>query len=343
MEINTQKEAEMCFRNEKCVQKNKKKERKEMAEINNTNGVEFVFVGFSDFPNIQGFLFGIFLVIYISILMGNGFIIVISKVDLSLQTPMYFFLGHFSFLEICYTSVTLPRMLTDLWSQKKNISLLGCATQLCFFLILGVTECLLLASMAYDRYVAICKPLYYSLIMNYKSCVQLVVGSWISGIPLQIGQTYQVFSLSFCGSHRLNHVFCDIPPLLESACGDTSLTDSFVYVDIIFFALIPFLLILGSYFRILTTIQKLPSVTGRSKALSTCSSHLIVVCLFFGSGIIAHFQTKSSKTAGTGKIFSLFYTTVTPLFNPLIYSLRNKDVIVAIQKLLSKEGGLRTK
>ncbi|XP_043827840.1 olfactory receptor 10AG1-like [Dromiciops gliroides] len=304
-----------------------------ITRANMTNVGDFIFLGFSDQSDFQGFLFGIFLVIYMSIIIGNGLIILMTKFDPGLRTPMYFFLGNFSFLEICYTSVTLPRMLKDFWTQNKHISLLSCAVQMCFFLILGVTECLLLAVMSYDRYVAICKPLYYPLIMNHKTCVQLVVGAWISGMPIQIGQVCQVFSLPFCDSNRLDHVFCDIPPLLKLACGDTSLNEILVYADAFLFGMVPFLLILNSYIRIITTIMKLPSTMGRSKAFSTCSSHLTVVGLFFMSASISYFQPKSSQSTGAGKVLSLFYTIVTPMFNPVIYSLRNKDVIMAMRKL----------
>ncbi|XP_074083962.1 olfactory receptor 10AG1-like isoform X2 [Macrotis lagotis] len=307
-----------------------------MAEGNLTSMLEFILLGFSDLPNLREFLFAIFLVSYMSILIGNGLIILITKVDAGLQTPMYFFLGNFSFLEICYTSVTLPRMLTNLWTKKRNISFLGCSLQLCFLLILGNSECFLLGAMAYDRYVAICKPLYYPVIMNQKMCLQLLIGSWITGIPVQIALTYQIFSLPFCGSNKLNHIFCDIPPLLRLACGDTSKNEFSVYADAVLFAMVPFLLIVGSYVKIIVTILKLPSGTGRYKAFSTCSSHLIVVGLFYGSGIITYLRPKSSSSAGTDKVFSLFYSIVTPVFNPLIYSLRNKDVIAALRNLLTK-------
>ncbi|XP_027716657.1 olfactory receptor 10AG1-like [Vombatus ursinus] len=310
--------------------------QEKMADKNLTLLEEFILLGFSELPDVQGLLFVLFLVIYISILLGNGLIIVITNMEPALQIPMYYFLGNFSFVEICYTSVTLPRMLMNLWRQKRNISLLLCAVQLCFFLILGVTESLLLVVMAYDRYVAICKPLSYPLIMNYKMCVQMVIGSWLIGIPFLTGQTYQVFSVPFCGSKKLNHFFCDMPPLKKLACRDTSGDEFFIYIDCFLFGLIPFLLILLSYIRILSTILKLPSTTGRSKAFSTCSSHLIVVCLFYGSGFIAYLQSKSSYSGRTDKVFSLFYAVVIPMINPMIYSLRNKDFIEAIRKLFSK-------
>ncbi|XP_044536866.1 olfactory receptor 10AG1-like [Gracilinanus agilis] len=307
-----------------------------MVEANFTTVVEFILLGFSDLPSLQGFLFAIFLIIYISILVGNGLIIVITKVTTALQTPMYFFLGNFSFLEICYTSVTMPRMMSDLWTQNKNISLLACAVQLGFLLSLGGMESFFLAIMAYDRYVAICKPLYYPLIMNPQKCLQLVSGAWISGIPVQIAQTCNIFSLSFCGSNKLNHIFCDIPPLLKLACGDTFLNELSVYAGSMIFVTVPSLLILLSYIKILKTILKLPSAMGRRKAFSTCSSHLMVVGLFYGSAFITYFRPKSSHSSGTDKILALFYTIVTPLFNPIIYSLRNKDVIMAIKQLLPK-------
>ncbi|XP_051822747.1 olfactory receptor 10AG1-like [Antechinus flavipes] len=314
-----------------------------MAGENHTDIKEFILLGFSDVPNLRELLFGIFVIIYMSILKGNGLIIIITKSDPALQTPMYFFLGNFSFLEICYTSVTLPRMLVNLWTQRGNISLSTCAIQLGFFLILGGTECFLLAVMAYDRYVAICRPLYYPLIMNYKMCVQLVIGSWISASLVQAALTYEIFSLPFCGSNKLNHVFCDAPPLVKLTCGDSLFNEFPVYANAVLFGMFPFLLIFISYIKIIKTIMKLPSATGRSKAFSTCSSHLIVVGLFFGSAIITYLLPKSRESGGREKVLSLFYTTVTPLFNPLIYSLRNKDVIMAVKKLLSKWIGLFSK
>ncbi|XP_074131998.1 olfactory receptor 10AG1-like [Sminthopsis crassicaudata] len=307
-----------------------------MARNNLTIVVEFILLGFSDVPNLQGFLFAVFFTIYISILLGNGLLIVITKIDSSLQTPMYFFLGNFSFLEICYTSVTLPRMLADLWTQKRTISFLQCAVQTCSLYILGVAECLLLAVMAYDRYVAICKPLYYPLIMNRRICIQLVVVSWIIGVPVLVEETYQIFCLNFCGPNKLNHIFCDAPPLLELACGDTYKREVSVHVAALAFVITPFLLILTSYVKIIITILRLPSTSGRSKAFSTCSSHLIVVVLFYGSGSMVYLRPKSHHSTGSVKVFALFYTTVTPMFNPLIYSLRNKDVIAALRKLCPK-------
>ncbi|XP_038620962.1 olfactory receptor 10AG1-like [Tachyglossus aculeatus] len=301
---------------------------------NHTTVTEFVLMGFSNAPKLQSFLFATFLVIYMIILMGNSLIILITKTNRALHTPMYFFLRNLSFLEMGYTSVTLPRMLVNLWTQSRTISFSACATQMYFFLMFGSSECFLLAAMAYDRYVAICNPLQYSIIMDNKTCLQMAASSWIIGIPVLIGQTYQIFSLPFCDSNKLNHFFCDIPPVLELACGDTAMNELSVYAVALLFVTAPFLLILVSYIKIISTILNLPSATGRHKAFSTCSSHLIVVTLFFGSGIITYLCPKSSHSADVDKFLSLFYTIVIPVFNPMIYSLRNKEVTVALKKFL---------
>ncbi|XP_004683564.1 PREDICTED: olfactory receptor 10AG1-like [Condylura cristata] len=311
---------------------------KEMkAEDNVSSVTQFVLLGFSDLPNFQGLLFALFFTVYMIILIGNSLIIIITRLDPTLQKPMYFFLANFSLLEICYVSVILPRILKNLWTQDRMISRLGCATQLCFFLIFAATECFLLAVMSYDRYVAICNPLHYPLVMNHRMCVQLAVGAWVIGIPVQIGQTCQIFSLHFCNSNQVNHFFCDIPPILKLACGDTFVHELSVYVVAMLFVAVPFILILISYGKIISTILRLPTASGRAKAFSTCSSHLIVVFLFFGSATITYLRPKSSHSAGTDKLLSLFYTIVTPMFNPLIYSLRNKDVIAALQRLFFKK------
>ncbi|XP_007956169.2 olfactory receptor 10AG1-like [Orycteropus afer afer] len=310
--------------------------QEKLQEENLTQLMEFVLLGFDEIPHLQWFLFGLFLVIYIIILMSNGIIFLITKMDPDLQSPMYFFLANFSFLEICYVSVTLPRMLVNLGTQRRRISLVACATQMSLVLILGSTECLLLTVMAYDRYVAICNPLHYPLVMNHRVCIQLVTGSCIPGLPIQIGLTYQIFSLPFCGSNQINHFFCDFPPVFKLACGDTFMNEMLLYIVVVFFGMIPFLLILGSYIKIIVTILKLPSAITRAKAFSTCSSHLMVVLLFFGTAIITYIIPKSSHSERTDKVLSLFYTILIPMFNPMIYSLRNKDVKMALQKLLCK-------
>ncbi|XP_006165862.2 olfactory receptor 10AG1-like [Tupaia chinensis] len=298
--------------------------------------MEFVLLGFSNIPNLQWILFGVFLLIYLTIFVCNSIIILLIKIDPALYTPMYFFLGNFSFLEICYVTVTIPRMLMDLWTQKGHISFLACATQMGFFLMFGGTECLLLTVMAYDRYVAICNPLHYALVMNHKVCSQLVAASWITTVPAVIGHTYQIFSLPFCASHTINHFFCDTPPMLKLACGDTFVNEIAVYVVAVVFIMVPFLLIVFSYGKIISNMLKLSSARGRSKAFSTCSSHLTVVVLFYGTGVITYLQPKSEQSERMGKLFSLFYTILVPTFNPIIYTLRNKDIMMALRKLTAK-------
>ncbi|XP_006902375.1 PREDICTED: olfactory receptor 10AG1-like [Elephantulus edwardii] len=303
------------------------------GESNTSSVMQFLLLGFSDLPNLQEFLFGVFFIIYIIIILGNSLIIMLIRLDPVLQKPMYFFLANFSFLEICYVSVILPRMLVTVWTQDRSISLLECATQMCFFLVFGATECFLLAVMAYDRYVAICNPLHYPLVMNEKICVNLAFGSWVIGMPVQIGETVQIFSLQFCDSNQINHFFCDIPPIIKLACGNTFINEMVVYVVTMLIAAVPCMWILISYGKIISTILKLPTASGRAKAFSTCSSHLLVVVLFFGSAAITYFRPKSNHSPGTDRLFSLFYTIVTPMFNPMIYSLRNKDVIASLRKL----------
>ncbi|KAM9221838.1 olfactory receptor 10AG1-like [Dugong dugon] len=308
--------------------------QEKLSEENLAELMEFVLLGFADMPHFRWFIFGLFLIIYIIILMSNGTIFLITKMDPALQSPMYFFLSNFSFLEICYVSATLPKMLMNLGTQRRRISLVACATQMCFVLMFGGTECFLLAVMAYDCYMAICNPLNYPLVMNHRVCIQLVTGSWTIGIPVMIGQTYQVFSLPFCESNQINHFFCDSPPILRLACGDTFVNEMLVNIVAVVFVMVPFLLILGSYSKNISIILKLPSATSQAKAFSTCSSHLMLVVLFFGSGIITYLRPNTRYSKGTDKVLSLFYTILTPMFNPMIYCLRNKDVIMVLRKFL---------
>ncbi|MBZ3889620.1 Olfactory receptor 10AG1 [Sciurus carolinensis] len=299
------------------------------AEDNVSTVVQFVLLGFSELPNLQGFLSGLFSIIYMVVLIGNSLIVIITRLESALHKPMCFFLANFSILEICYVSVTLPRILFSLWTQDRSISLLNCATQLCFFFILGTAESFLLVVMSYDCYVAICNPLHYPLVMRPKKCHQLAVGVWLGGMPVQVGQTWQIFSLHFRHSNHINHFFCDIPPILKLACGDTSLQEMSIYVVVMLVALVPFVMILASYSKIIGTILRLPTAQGRTKAFSTCSSHLLVVALFLDQLPLP----TSGHSAGTDKLLSLFYTIVTPMFNPVIYNLRNQDVLAALRRL----------
>ncbi|XP_015671578.1 olfactory receptor 10A2-like [Protobothrops mucrosquamatus] len=302
--------------------------------INKSTTNSFLLLGFSSFPSLEGLFFTTFFIIYFLILIGNAFIIVITLVDQTLHSPMYFFLRNLSCLEICYTSIIIPKMLENILSEDKTISFINCAFQMSLFLITGAAECFLLAAMAYDRYVAICQPLHYSLIMNSRVCSGLVGASWLAGIPVQLSQTFLVFASFFCNSNEINHFFCDIPALLNLICGDTTINEQVALLEVILLALIPFAMILMSYICIAITILKIPSVEGRHKAFSTCSSHLTVVLGFYGSGIIVYVTPKSRHSLDKDKYLSLFYTVLSPLVNPLIYSLRNREIQIALGKVL---------
>ncbi|XP_077169619.1 olfactory receptor 10A7-like [Paroedura picta] len=310
---------------------------KERILQNRTKLSEFILLGLSNEANLQSTLFFTFLVIYTITLAGNIIIILLTLVDPALHTPMYFFLRNLSFLEICYTSVNVPKMLENLLSGNKTISFLGCAVQTYFTFFLGGSECFLLASMAYDRYVAICKPLHYPVLMSRKVCLGLAVASWLSGFFMSFGHTSMVFTMSFCGSNEINHFFCDIPPLLKLACGDTSRTEMAVFVVAMIFVTLPFILILMSYTGIIVTILGISSSEGRKKTFSTCSSHLIVVTLFYGSACIMYLKPNSTYSPNSDKYLSLFYTVVSPLLNPIIYSFRNKEVKGALRRIWERK------
>ncbi|XP_063158195.1 olfactory receptor 10AG1-like [Candoia aspera] len=306
-----------------------------MIKENHTAISDFILLGYSELLDLQALLFVVFLTLYASIITGNGLIIYITVTDPALDTPMYFFLKNLSFLEICYTSVTVPKILVNLVVEKANISFIGCAAQLYFLFLFGGTECLLLAAMAYDRYVAICNPLHYKLIMNKQFCQGLIIIFLSVNVIIDVGQIYLVFILPFCGSHEINNLFCDIPPLLELACTDTYITKIVVLSASILFTIIPFFLIIVSYVKIISVILKIPSVEGQKKVFSTCSSHLIVVSLFYGSAIIVYLSPKTKESVDINKLLSLFYTVFVPVLNPIIYSLRNREVKVSLKKLFN--------
>lgn len=307
--------------------------KKENVLQNSTAPNKFILLGLSEEYHLQSILFSIFLGIYINALTGNLLIILLTVVDHTLHTPMYFFLRNLSFLEICFTSAIVPKMLANFCSGNKTISFIGCALQNYFALFLGGTECFLLASMAYDRYIAICKPLHYSVLMGQKIYTSLAVASWLSGFFMSFGHTTMVFTMPFCNSNVINHYFCDIPPLLKLACGNTFRIEITDFIVVVIFATFPFLLILMSYSGIIAAISKISSSEGRKKTFSTCSSHLIVVSLFFGSACIKYMKPNSSYFPNTDKYLSLFHTIISPALNPVIYSLRNKEVKGAFMRL----------
>ncbi|XP_049746700.1 olfactory receptor 10A3-like [Elephas maximus indicus] len=304
-----------------------------MKRQNQSSVVEFILLGFSNFPELQEQLFGIFLVIYLVTLIGNATIIVVISLDQSLHVPMYLFLQNLSVVEVSFSGVIMPEMLVVLSTEKATIPFAGCFAQMYFILLFGGTECFLLGAMAYDRYVAICHPLSYPIIMNKRVFMKLAISSWALGFVVATLQTSWVFSFPFCGPNEINHLSCETPPVLELACADTFLFEMYAFTGTILIVVVPFLLILLSYIRILFAILKMPSSTGRQKAFSTCASHLTSVTLFYGTANMTYLQPKASYSPETKKLMSLAYSMLTPLLNPLIYSLRNTEMKRALMKL----------
>ncbi|XP_053903965.1 olfactory receptor 11L1-like [Malaclemys terrapin pileata] len=304
-------------------------------EDNRTVITEFILLGFRNLPELQILLFLVFLVIYIVTMSGNILIIALVVADQHLHTPMYFFLGNLSFLETCYTSTILPRMLARLLTGDRTISVSGCFAQLSCFGSLAATECYLLAAMSYDRYLAICKPLRYAALMNGRLCLQLTAGSWISGFLSCVIIMCFMSQLTFCGPNEIDHFFCDFSPMLKLSCSDTSMITLVSFILASLDSPCPFLLTVTSYVCIIATILRIPSTTGRKKAFSTCSSHLIVVTVFYGTLMTVYLLPKTNTLKALNKVFSVFYTVLTPMLNPLIYSLRNKAVKEALRKVIS--------
>ncbi|XP_063158212.1 olfactory receptor 10A7-like [Candoia aspera] len=305
-----------------------------MNRRNKTSQMEFILIGFSNMPNAELLLFPLVLMMYIVTVSGNILIIVIVTIDSALQSSMYFFLKNLSFTEICFTLDTVPKMLINLLQKDKSISYVGCAIQMFGFFYFACIECLLLAAMAYDRYVAICKPLHYSTIMNRVFCHKLVGGLWVLGIPVSLMQAAWIFSFPFCGLKEINHFFCDVPPVLKLVCADTYLFEIQSTTSTFLFIIFPFMFILISYIHIIITILSMSSAQSRQKAFSTCSAHLIVVTLFYGSGSIVYLKPRSSYSSDVKKMLSLFYTIVIPMLNPIVYTLRNSEVKEALRRNL---------
>ncbi|XP_054039530.1 olfactory receptor 10K2-like [Rissa tridactyla] len=307
-----------------------------MGNDNQTLGADFVFLGFSSLAELQKLLLVVFLPLYLVTLSMNTTIMVIICADRSLHTPMYFFLGVLSFSETCYTFVIVPKMLVDLTAQRKTISFLGCAVQMYFFLFLGCSHSFLLAAMGYDRCVAVCHPLHYNGIMTRRACARLVAASALSGLLVAQVVTPLIFSLPFQASRRLNHFFCDISPLLRAAFAHTNLSEAIIFTLGVSVLTIPLALILISYLFIFLAISQIPSAAGRQKAFSTCSSHLIVVVVHYGCASFVYLRPDSRYSSDQDALISVTYTILTPLLNPMIYSLRNKDVKMALQKAVRK-------
>nr|XP_048273407.1 olfactory receptor 145-like [Myodes glareolus] len=307
-----------------------------MAVANDTLVMEFILLGITEDPGLQVPLFFIFLVIYLVTTLGNLTLITLIVLNSHLHTPMYFFLFNLSLIDLCYSSVITPKMLMNFLLDKNVISYTGCMTQVFLFCFFGISECYMLTVMAYDRYVAICNPLLYNIAMSPKVCFYLMLGSYLMGLSSATIHTVFILQLTFCDGNTINHYFCDLLPLLQLSCTSTYVNEIELFIvagkDIV----VPTSIILTSYGFILCTIFQVRSTESKSKAFSTCSSHLFAVSLFFGSCTFMYLQPSSPGSMNEGKISSIFYTIVVPMMNPLIYSFRNRDVKAALRRTLSR-------
>ncbi|XP_049753442.1 olfactory receptor 11H4-like [Elephas maximus indicus] len=297
----------------------------------------FVLLGFPGGQEMQIFLFSLFFGVYISTMKGNGSIVCAVRWDQRPHTPMYILLGNFAFLEIWYITSTVPSMLANILSETKTISFVGCFLQFYFFTSLATTETYLLCVMAYDRYLAICRPLHYPTIMTLRLCYLLMFLCWLFGFLSYSVSTVQLSQLSFCGPNIIDHFVCDIDPLMSLSCAPAPITEIVFYILSSLIIILTLLYILGSYILLLIAILRVPSAAGKRKAFSTCGSHLTVVCLFFGALLAMYVRPTSENPAELQKIITLFYSVVTPFLNPLIYSLRNKEMKAALKKVLRIE------
>ncbi|XP_069326694.1 olfactory receptor 5W2-like [Eulemur rufifrons] len=308
-----------------------------MTIENCTVFTDFVFLGLSGKQDVQQGLFVLFLLVYGITVIANLGMILLIRMDPRLHTPMYYFLSNLSFCDVCYSSTVSPKMLADFLSKQKRISYNLCAIQMYFFGAFADVECLMLAVMAYDRYVAICNPLLYTITMSRRMCTQLVIIAYIVGLIDSAIHTCCTFRLSFCNSNVINHFFCDIPPLLALSCSDTSINEIVMFTFIGYVVGCSIVTVLLSYGYIIVTILRMNSTEGRYRAFSTCASHLMAVVVFHGTLLFMYFRPSSSYSMNTDKMASVFYTVVIPMLNPLIYSLRNKDVKGALIKAIKNK------
>ncbi|XP_049495347.1 olfactory receptor 8B3-like [Panthera uncia] len=297
---------------------------------------EFILLGLTDLPDLQLPLFCLFLVIYVVTALGNLGLITLIGLNSHLHTPMYFFLSNLSFIDFCYSSVFTPKMLFNFTSKKNIISYRGCMAQLYLFSFFGISESYVLTSMAYDRYVAICNPLLYNVVLSPKACSSLMLGSYLMAFSGAMAHTGCMLRLTFCNANTINHYLCDILPVLQLSCTSTYVNELVVFIVVGINVIVPSVTIFVSYGCILSSILHISSTEGRSKAFSTCSSHIIAVSLFFGSGAFMYLKPSSAGSMDEGKISSVFYTNIVPLMNPFIYSLRNKDIKLALRKTLNR-------
>uniref|UniRef100_A0A8B9YHP6 Olfactory receptor n=1 Tax=Bos mutus grunniens TaxID=30521 RepID=A0A8B9YHP6_BOSMU len=307
-----------------------------MAAENHSSVTEFTLAGLTEQPRLQLPLFLLFLGIYVVTVVGNLVMITLIGLSSHLHTPMYYFLSSLSFIDLCQSTVITPKMLVSFVTEKNIISYPECMTQLFFFLVFIIAECYLLAAMAYDRYVAVCSPLLYNITMSHQACFSLICGVCVMGLVCAFSHTGCMLRVHFCKFNVINHYFCDLLPLLKLSCSSTYVNELLVlcFGSLNIFA--PILTILSSYIFIISSILHIHSTEGRSKAFSTCSSHISAVAIFYGSEAFMYLQPSSVSSMDQGKVSSVFYTIVVPLLNPLIYSLRNKDVNVALKKMLDR-------
>ncbi|XP_042769588.1 olfactory receptor 1J1-like [Panthera leo] len=304
-----------------------------MRKENQSSVSEFLLLGLPILPEQQAMFFTLFLGMYLTTVLGNLLIILLIRLDSRLHTPMYFFLSHLAFTDVSFSSVTVPKMLMNMHAKYKSISYAGCISQTYFFIFCADLDSFLITSMAYDRYVAICHPLHYTIVMSQSICFMLVAGSWVIACACALLHTLLLAQLSFCADHTVPHFFCDLAALLKLSCSDTSLNQLVIFTAGLTAIMLPFLCIVVSYGHIGATILRVPSTKGICKALSTCGSHLSVVTLYYGTIIGLYFLPSSNNTNNKNLIASLMYTVVTPMLNPFIYSLRNKDMKGALRKL----------
>ncbi|XP_059551159.1 olfactory receptor 7A17-like [Myotis daubentonii] len=309
-----------------------------MGPENDTLISEFLLLGFSEEPALQPLIFGLFFSMYLITVVGNLLIILAVSSDSHLHTPMYFFLSNLSLVDICFTSTTIPKMLWNIQTQSKVITYAGCITQLYFFLLFGGLEDFLLAVMAYDRYVAICHPLHYMVIMNPRLCGLLVLMSWIMGVLNSLAQSLIVLPLSFCTDLEIPHYFCDLREVVQLACSDTFLNNMVIYFVAVVLAGGPLAGIIYSYSKIVSSIRAIPSAQGTYKAFSTCASHLSVVSLFYGTSIGVYLSSAATHSSHSSAAASVMFTVVTPMLNPFIYSLRNRDIKRALKRFFVMAG-----
>nr|XP_020724843.1 olfactory receptor 1030-like [Odocoileus virginianus texanus] len=308
-----------------------------MLKENYTEVTEFILLGLTDLADLQPVLFVVFLVIYLITVIGNVGMIFLIRTDTNLQTPMYFFLSHLSFVDLCYATTVTPQMLVHFLSKRKTISFLGCFIQFHFFIALVIADYYMLTVMAYDRYMAICKPLLYGSKMSRAVCISLVAATYIYGFASGLTQTILMLHLTFCGPNEINHFYCADPPLLVLACSDTNFNETAMFVGAGFNLTCSLTIILISYIFIFTAILRIRSAEGRQKAFSTCGSHLTAVTVFYGTLFCMYLRPPSETSVEQGKIVAVFYIFVSPMLNPLIYSLRNKDVKNAVRRMIQRK------